>query len=665
MNKAVIILSLFLLNSCAGKIVNNITQNIDSNIQNGTIVNNNTQNNKVTNEPNQTNHIYYEENATYKKESIVKLVSIISSDNLTIAENSRIQIGANVEYNDGSVDSNVKWSSSDNTIATVNPDNGFISAIREGTTTIFAISMKDPTKKASIVLSVKRTPIEELKTEIMFNGNKITNLSLNKDETKIVQAFIKLSDGTLSPNIIWKSSNNNIVSVNNGSITGINNGTATITAMAEGDSTKQSNISVIVGNGLIDNEIINPIPIQTPTPTPTSIPIQITPTPTPKICTINLTGNSTEELAIGGSKQLSSIVSCTGQSDNSTDINWTSSDPSIASISTSGAVSGYKKGTVTITASYKNDTSITKSKTINVIDALGNETRSKIGEGKLYQPRGIDVRAGKIFVVDYDNGGTTNDTNLVAEGRIQIFDTSGNFLKEIMGASLDSLPIDLTGIASDGSRIWVTNRIPYSQQAYNIYSFDYNGTGKISGSLGLTGSSGTDFIDLAIDPTNSKLYVVSKGVRSIIKAPYDSSGVNKSAQELYFAGANRSPAGVTVDDNGNVLYTDASTNPPIIRKLSTTKELLLEFNSKGKNGSGPSVSAIGDIAYDPRNGGMIYVLATVSGSNVILRYDGQGNFVRSFGSGMTDPRNIAVDSEGTIFVTDFANNVVHQYGPGK
>jgi uncharacterized protein YjdB len=662
MKKSIILLSLFLLNSCAGKIVNNITQNIDSNIQNGTIVNNNTQNNtnnKVNNEPNQNNQIYYEENSTNTNtnEGIVKRVSIISSDNLTIAESSRIQIGANVEYNDSSVDSNVKWSSSDNTIATVNPDNGFISSIREGTTTIFAISMKDPTKKASIVLSVKRTPIEELKTEIMFNGNKITNLSLNKDETKIVQAFIKLSDGTLSPNIIWKSSNNNIVSVNNGSITGINNGTATITAMAEGDSTKQSNISVIVGNGLIDNEIINPIP----TPTPTSIPIQITPTPTPKICTINLSGNSTEEVVIGGSKKLSATVSCTGQSDNSTDINWTSSDSSIASISTSGSVSGYKKGTVTITASYKNDTSITTSKTINIIDALGNETRAKIGEGKLFQPKGIDVRGGKIFVVDYDKGGTFN----VTEGRIQIFDTSGNYIKTIMGEMLDNLPMDLTGIASDGSRIWVINKIPYSQQAYNIYSFDYNGTGRLNGSLGLTGSNGTYFTDIAIDPSTSNLYVASLGVRSIIKAPYDSSGVNKSAQEVYFAGANRSPAGVTVDDNGNVLYTDASTNPPIIRKLSATKELLLEFNSKGKNGTGPSVSTIGDIAYDPRNGGIIYVLAKYNGSNTILRYDGQGNYIRSFGSGLTDPRNIAVDSEGAIFVTDFANNVVHQYGPGK
>ncbi|MFN4150436.1 MAG: hypothetical protein ACK4IX_05795, partial [Candidatus Sericytochromatia bacterium] len=247
----------------------------------------------------------------------------------------------------------------------------------------------------------------------------------------------------------------------------------------------------------------------------------------------------------------------------------------------------------------------------------------------------------------------------------QIFDTSGNYIKTIMGATLDSLPIDLTGIASDGSRIWVTNRIPYSQQNYSIYSFDMEGTGRLNGSLGLTGAAGTNFTDIAIDPSTSNVYVASLGVRSIIKAPYDSSGVNKSAQELYFAGSNKSPGGVTIDDNGNLLYTDASTSPPIIRKLSSTKEVLLEFNSKGKNGSGPSVSAIGDIAYDPRSGGMIYVLAKYNGNNIVLRYDGQGNYIRSFGSGLTDPRNIAVDSEGAIFVTDFANNVVHQYGPGK
>jgi hypothetical protein len=434
-------------------------------------------------------------------------------------------------------------------------------------------------------------------------------------------------------NVTFSSANTDIATIDSetGVVKGIKKGTAKIIVYQTDDSTIKTEVTVTVTAN----------------------------------CTISLSGNDTEDVAIGGSKQLSATVSCTGQSDTSSEINWTSSDPSIASISTSGSVSGYKQGTVTITAAYKSDTALTASKTIKVVDALGNEPRARIGEGKLFQPRGIDVRAGKIFVVDYDNGGTTFDSNLVAEGRIQIFDTSGNFVKEIMGATFDSLPIDLTGIASDGSRIWVTNRIPYSQQNYSIYSFDMEGTGRLNGSLGLTGAAGTNFTDITIDPSTSNLYVASLGVRSVIKAPYDSNGVNKSAQELYFAGSNKSTGGVTVDDNGNLLYTDASSATPTIRKLSATKELLLEFNSKGKNGSGPSVSAIGDIAYDARNGGIIYVLATVSGSNVILRYDAQGNYIRSFGSGLGDPRNIAVDSEGAIFVTDFANNVVHQYGPGK
>jgi uncharacterized protein YjdB len=475
------------------------------------------------------------------------------------------------------------------------------------------------------------TPVPTVTCEAKVEGELTVAVGSERDLTGKISCTDSSSKD--ESNVTFSSANTDIATIDSetGVVKGIKKGTAKIIVYQTDDSTIKTEVTVTVTAN----------------------------------CTISLSGNDTEDVAIGGSKQLSATVSCTGQSDTSSEINWTSSDPSIASISTSGSVSGYKQGTVTITAAYKSDTALTASKTIKVVDALGNEPRARIGEGKLFQPRGIDVRAGKIFVVDYDNGGTTFDSNLVAEGRIQIFDTSGNFVKEIMGAWLDSLPVDLTGIASDGSRIWVTNRIPFSQQAYNIYSFDYSGTGRLNGSLGLTGSAGTDFTDIAIDPSTSNLYVVSKGVRSIIKAPYDTSGVNKSAQEFYFAGANRSPAGVTVDNNGNVFYTDASTNPPIIRKLSTTKELLLEFNSKGKNGSGPDVSAIGDIAYDPRNGGMIYILATVTGSNVILRYDGQGNFVRSFGSGMTDPRNIAVDSEGTIFVTDFANNVVHQYGPGK
>jgi uncharacterized protein YjdB len=209
------------------------------------------------------------------KDLPVKEVRITSGDDLVITEQNKIQVSANVIYSDNSVDSNVKWSSSDNTVATVNADNGNVSGIKDGTTTIIATSMKDPSKRSSVRITVRRAPVEELKASITLNGNKITELNLQEEQTEVLQATIKLSDGTVSPNVTWKSSDSTVVNVRNGSLTALKNGVATITAIADGDSTKQASVKVTVGN-------VAPAPTPAATVAPTPVPT-VAPTATPTV----------------------------------------------------------------------------------------------------------------------------------------------------------------------------------------------------------------------------------------------------------------------------------------------------------------------------------------------------------------------------------------------
>lgn len=213
------------------------------------------------------------------KDLPVKEVRVTSGDDLVITEQNKVQVSANVIYSDNSIDSNVKWSSSDNTVATVNPDTGFISGVKDGTTTIIATSMKDPSQRSSVRVTVRRAPVEELKTYITLNGNKVTEINLQEDQTEVLQATIKLSDGTVSPNVTWKSSDSTVVNVRNGSLTALKNGVATVTAIADGDSTKQASVKVTVGN-------VAPAPAPTvaptvaPTPSATATPTTTTTTTT-------------------------------------------------------------------------------------------------------------------------------------------------------------------------------------------------------------------------------------------------------------------------------------------------------------------------------------------------------------------------------------------------
>lgn len=464
---------------------------------------------------------------------------------------------------------------------------------------------------------------------------KITG-DLNALSGNMVQLSAKnqCSDGTTKEDTFsWASSDTTIATVDGtGKVNAIKGGTVTITASSNQNTSIKSSVQFKVNTS----------------------------------CSIGLSGDlkTNPDLGFGSAKQLIATVNCSDGTSNTSNVTWTTSDSSVATVSTSGLVEGKKEGKAKITATYKNDSSINTSLDITVSDPFGNEKRATLAEGKLYQPRGIDVRNGKIYVSAYDNGaGTFNN----AEGHIKVLDLTGNILSTIEGGNLDTLPRELNGVASDGSRVWTINRIPYAQAAYNMYSFSTAGSGRLNNKLGLTGDAGTNFQDIAIDPSSSALYIASSGSQSIIKVNYNSGAIDMNTQQIYFSGAIKiNPAGICVDSSGNVLVTNAATNPATILRFGKNGSKAQEFNTTGANGTGPTVAAVDDIAFDARNGGIIYVLAQVNGAWQVLRYDNAGNYVRSFGSGsMTNPESIAVGTDGTVYVADYDKGSILQFGPGK
>ena len=82
--------------------------------------------------------------------SLIKITPAVFSLNLGNTQ----QLTAEVDLPDGEINSNVEWSSSDNTVATVNPTTGVVTAVKPGDVTLVAAYAPDPQYKGLADLTV-------------------------------------------------------------------------------------------------------------------------------------------------------------------------------------------------------------------------------------------------------------------------------------------------------------------------------------------------------------------------------------------------------------------------------------------------------------------------------------------------------------------------------
>lgn len=122
--------------------------------------------------------------------------------------------------NSGADAARLIWSSSDTTVATVEPG-GKVNGLKYGVTIITATSPDNPSVKATMKLT-----IYEPTTSISLKGNQTTVVINAKVTFKAV-----LNTGALQNDIVWSSSNSNVLAIDsNGVVTAKALGTATITA---------------------------------------------------------------------------------------------------------------------------------------------------------------------------------------------------------------------------------------------------------------------------------------------------------------------------------------------------------------------------------------------------------------------------------------------------
>lgn len=287
-------------------------------------------------------------------------------------------------------------------------------------------------------------------------------------------------------------------------------------------------------------------------------------------------------------------------------------------------------------------------------DPYGNRQLSAIAANALTDPSGIDVKNGIIYVTHYIKGGVFSNNKDI----VKSFQPNG------ASASADVVVVDqysssgmepLAGVAIRGSVIW-SSRKTKNSAGTNLYK---NNTAGQSVATYSAGTTGTVINDIAADPTAAVLYIADSFNSTVIK--FDET--NQANSQMYFTGATPiNPVGLAVDSSGSVFITDANTGKVLVYSRAGTKTL--EFDGKGKNGTGQLFSAIGDVAVDSRNG-EIYVVASADGVIKLFRYSSTGDFIRSFSSpDLTNPEKMSIGIDGTIYVVDKTKLAIMVFGPG-
>ena len=232
----------------------------------------------------------------------------------------------------------IEWTSSDTNIATVS-NKGEVTGVSAGTATITATSVDNPDIKATCEVTVNpKIPVTSL---TMTPSTWVGNIG----EAVNLVTSIEPEDAT-NKNIQWSSSDPSVASVSSyGTLTAINEGTATISATSVDNPDIKATCEVTVN---------------------------------PRVMVTSLTMSPTTMTLIeGGQSSLTATVRPQNATDQ--DLEWSSSAPAIATVSSYGLVTAVGRGTATITAKSKDgsDKSATCTVTVTAKTAVTSVTLSQ------------------------------------------------------------------------------------------------------------------------------------------------------------------------------------------------------------------------------------------------------------------------------------------------
>ena len=259
----------------------------------------------------------------------------LNKTSATINKGNTLSLTATVKPDNATI-KDVTWTSSNTSVATVN-SSGVVTAVKNGTAVITAKTSNGLTATCNITV---KTPV--------------SGISLNKTSTSIYVGSYETLVATVTPsdasnkNVTWSSSNTNVATVDsNGKVTGIKAGTATITVKTN-DGNKTASCTVTVKNVAATEISLN-------------------------------TNNKTLEK--GSTFNLTATISPKNTTNKT--ITWTSSNTSVATVSSSGVVTAVKKGSAVITAKTSNGMTATCNVTVkvSVTGVTLNKTSANVNVG--------------------------------------------------------------------------------------------------------------------------------------------------------------------------------------------------------------------------------------------------------------------------------------------
>ncbi|MDE5870596.1 MAG: Ig-like domain-containing protein [Muribaculaceae bacterium] len=236
-----------------------------------------------------------------------------SQDNITMTEGDSTTLTATIDPADAT-DQTLAWSSSDDSIAIVDPNGkeATVTSLAPGYVEIYASASNGMTATCHINVEARYFEV----TEIVLDQ---TELNLIEGDRALLTATVSPEDAT-DKSIAWSSSNIEVAAVSEaGEITAVASGEATITATSSSGLTADCHVTVAKRVIAVSEVILD---------------------------------KTSLEMTEGDVATLTATINPADATDKT--LTWTSSDASVASVSSNGEVKALKPGTATITVSSTN-----------------------------------------------------------------------------------------------------------------------------------------------------------------------------------------------------------------------------------------------------------------------------------------------------------------------
>ena len=359
----------------------------------------------------------------------------------TLTEGESETLTATITPSNATGDKTVKWSSSNEAVATVD-SNGKVTAKKAGTAVITATSSNGKTAGCTVTVKQK---------EIAITGiglNKSTT-SLTEGESETLTATIAPSNATGDKTVKWSSSNEAVAAVDsNGKVTAKKAGTAVITATSSNGKTAGCTVTVKQKEIAITGISLN---------------------------------KSTTSLTEGESETLTATITPSNATGDKT-VKWSSSNEAVATVDSNGKVTAKKAGTAVITATSSNGKTAGCTVTVKqkdtytgLRDVNGTLTYFNNGQADKTYTGFVSYAGNNYYVI---NGVVdTSYTNVTYDGKDWLYVENGKVRYDYTGIRPNEngwwriengkVNFDYTGVAENENGWW---RIEGGK-----VNFDYNG----------------------------------------------------------------------------------------------------------------------------------------------------------------------------------------------